>query len=122
MEPGRRVTLHVAGDEDSDAEDVAELSWQLRSELLELEVEDVEHVRKAVPAGAKGAAMEWAQLVVTMAGAAPPLIAALHGWLGRHRECSVTLEIDGDRLSLANVDPAEQARLASEWLRRHGIE
>jgi Effector Associated Constant Component 1 len=121
MEPDRTIILHLAGDEESDVEEVAQLSSYLRRELLELDVEDVEHVPAVVPAGAKGAAFEWAQLAVTMAGTAVPLIGALRGWLGRHRECSVTLEIDGDRLTLSGVDAAEQSRLANVWLERHGI-
>lgn len=121
MQPDRTIILHLAGDEGSDVEEVAQLSWYLRRELLELDVENVEHGSAVVPAGAKGAAFEWAQLVVTMAGTAVPLIGALRGWLGRHRECSVTLEIDGDRLTLSGVDAAEQSRLANAWLERHGI-
>jgi hypothetical protein len=121
MDSDHRINLHLAGDDDSDVEEVAELSLYLRRELLELDVENVEHAPAPVAEGAKGAALEWAQLVVTMAGTAAPLIGALRGWLGRHPECSVTVEIDGDRLVLSGVDAAEQSRVANAWLRRHGL-
>jgi hypothetical protein len=72
------------------------------------------------PEGAKGAGLEWAQLVVTLAGTLPPFIVALQGWLGRHPRAAVTLEIGGDKLSIPDASPAERRRLVETFLARHG--
>jgi hypothetical protein len=105
------LRLHVAGYPDSDDEERAELAWRLQEELRGQGVEDVARPSAVPPAGAKGGALEWAQLVVGLAGSVPPLIMALQGWLGHHPRAAVTLEIDGDRLTLDVASSAEQ-RLA----------
>jgi Effector Associated Constant Component 1 len=113
------VQLHVAGYPDSDAEERADLAARLREEIAD-GVEDVSHPSLQPPPGAKGSALEWAQLLVTMAGTLPPLIMAVQGWLGRHRGAAVTVEIDGDTLTLGNASDAEQRRLVEAFLARHG--
>jgi Effector Associated Constant Component 1 len=113
------VRLHVAGYPDSDDEERADLAWRLREEISG-GVEDVSHPSIRPPPGAKGGALEWAQLLVTMAGTLPPLIMAVQGWLGRHRGAAVTLEIDGDTLTLGEASEAEQRRLVEAFMARHG--
>lgn len=113
------VRLHVAGLPDSDEEERADLAWALREEIFP-GVEDVSHPSVRPPPGAKGGALEWAQLLVTMAGTLPPLIMAVQGWLGRHRGAAVTVEIDGDTLTLGEASDAEQRRLVEAFLARHG--
>lgn len=114
------VRLHVAGYADSDAEERADLAAGLREELAGDVADDVSHPSIRPPPGAKGGALEWAQLLVTMAGTLPPLVMAVQGWLGRHRGAAVTLEIDGDTLTLGEASDAEQRRLVETFLRRHG--
>jgi Effector Associated Constant Component 1 len=114
------VRLHVAGYPDSDAEERAELTWRLEQELRELDVEDVSRPGCNVPAGAKGSALEWAQLVVSFAGALPALVAAVRGWQGRHQGASITMEIDGDRLTLTDLPADERSDLLETWMARHG--
>jgi hypothetical protein len=53
--------------------------------------------------------------VLSFAGALPGLIAFVRVWQRQHRGATITLEIDGDRLTL----PVEQ-RLIDEWISRHG--
>jgi hypothetical protein len=115
------VRLHVVGYADSDPEEQAELAWRLQQELTELDVEGVAHARKeeALP-GAKGSAAEWAQLVVTSLASLPPLVVALRSWLGRHPQTSITLEIDGDRLTLSDPSASERSELIATWMARHG--
>jgi Effector Associated Constant Component 1 len=113
------IRLHIGGYPDSDAEERADLAWRLREEMLGLGVDKVAHPSTQPPPGAKGGAVEWAQLVVTLAGSAPPLIMALQGWLGRHPSAAVTLEIDGDTLTLGEASPDEQRRLVETFLARH---
>jgi hypothetical protein len=114
------LRLHVRGYPDSDDEERADLAWRLREDLRDHGLDHVSHPSIPGPAGAKGAALEWAQLVVSLAGTVPPLIMALQGWLGRHPRAAVTLEIDGDRLTLDEAAPAEQRRLVDAFLDRHG--
>jgi hypothetical protein len=112
--------VHVAGYPDSDDEERAELAWRLREEIREHGIDDVSQPAVRPPPGAKGGALEWAQLVVTFAGTVPPLVMAIQGWLGRHPRAAVTLEIGGDRLTLDEASPDDRRRLVEAFLARHG--
>ncbi len=114
------VRLHVAGYADSDAEERADLAAGLREELADGVADDVSHPSIRPPPGAKGGALEWAQLLVTMAGTLPPLIMAVRGWLARHDGAAVSVEIDGDTLTLGKGSDAEQRQLVEAFLKRHG--
>jgi hypothetical protein len=114
------LRVHVAGYPDSDDEERADLAWRLREDIsghgLEVShpyVEPDEHSKG-------GAAMDLLQLAVTFAGTLPPLIAAIQGWLGRHPDAAVTLEIDGDKLTLDEASPADRQRLMEVFLAKHG--
>jgi Effector Associated Constant Component 1 len=115
-----QLRVQVQGLPDSDDEERAELTGRLRDELLRQGVVEVAHPDAQAPAGAKGAALEWAQLVVALAGSVGPLLAGLRGWIGRHPEAAVTLEIDGDKITLDNASPADRQRLVEAFLARHG--
>lgn len=115
-----QLRVHVDGYPDSDDEERADLTTRLRDELVEQGVEDVSHPEAVAPGGAKGGALEWAQLVVGLAGTIGPMITALRAWLGRHPHAAVTLEIDGDTLTLAEASPEDQRRLVETFLARHG--
>jgi hypothetical protein len=114
-----QVRLHVSGYSDSDDEECADLTTRLRADLLARDLAVSYPPAEALP-GSKGASLDWAQLVVTLAGAVSPMIAALQGWLGRHPRAAVSLEIDGDKLTLEEASPAEQRRLVETFLARHG--
>jgi hypothetical protein len=113
------VLVNIEGYPDSDDEERADLTSRLRADLLAHDL-DVAHPAAEAPAGSKGAGLEWAQLVVTLAGTVPAMVAALQGWLGRHRTATVSLEIDGDKLTLAAASPADQRQLLETFLARHG--
>jgi hypothetical protein len=113
------VLVHVAGYPDSDEQERADLTTRLRDELLAHDL-DASHPSTPAPPGSKGAALDWATLAVNMAGVVPAMIAALQGWLGRHRGASVSLEIDGDTLTLEHASEADQRRLVETFLARHG--
>lgn len=115
----RELNVHVAGYPDSDAHERAALARGLQKELLRLDVERISRPSRPSPAGAKGSALEWAQLAVTFAGALPPLVAVVRGWLARHPGASITLEIDGDRLELAELPPSELREEVAAWMKRH---
>ena len=74
------VRLTVAGFRDSDPEEQAELAWGLQGELSSLDVESFTRAHAEAPPGAKGAALDWAQLVVSLAGTLPALVAAVRSW------------------------------------------
>jgi hypothetical protein len=115
-----QLRVQVQGLPDSDDEERAELASRLRQEMVEQGVEDVAHPEAQAPAGAKGAAFEWAQLVVGLGGSLGPLLSALRGWLGRHPDAGITLEIGGDKLTLEEASPADRQRLVETFLARHG--
>jgi hypothetical protein len=114
-----QVRLHVSGYSDSDDEERADLTTRLRADLLARDLAVSYPPAEALP-GSKGAGLDWAQLVVTLAGTVSPMIAALQGWLGRHPRAAVSLEIDGDKLTLGEASAAEQRRLVETFLARHG--
>jgi hypothetical protein len=113
------VRVEVAGYPDSDDEERADLTTRLRADLEAVDL-DVSHPAADAPEGSKGAGLELAQLVVSFAGTVPAMIAALQGWLGRHRGATVSLEIDGDKLTLEDASEADQRRLVETFLSRHG--
>jgi hypothetical protein len=113
------VLVHVVGYPDSDPEERADLASRLREEIREHGIDDVSHPTVEPPPGSKGGALEWAQLVVTLAGTVPSLAMAIQGWLGRHPNAAVTLEIAGDRLTLDEASPLERQRLLETFLARH---
>jgi hypothetical protein len=49
----------------------------------------------------------------------PSLIAALKGWLSRHRGASITLTIDGDTIAIEHASSEERRRLLEAFERRH---
>jgi hypothetical protein len=114
------ILLHVSGYPDSDAQERADLTTRLRDDLLAHDL-DPSHPDAVAPPGSKGAALDWATLVVEVGGLAPAMLAALQGWLGRHRGASVSLEIGGDKLTLEDASEADQRRLVDTFLARHGV-
>jgi Effector Associated Constant Component 1 len=113
------VRVHVVGYPDSDDEERADLASRLREDIREHGIDEVSHPPVRPPPGTKGGALDWAQLVVTFAGTVPTLAMAIQGWLGRHPNAAVTLEIGGDRLTLDEASPAERQRLLETFLTRH---
>ena len=120
-----QLMLDIDAGPDVDEEELAELTHQLRGELLELDVEAVDLVRAGeAPERAKvGDPITWGALLVALAasgGVLTTLINTLQSWLTRHERRSVTLEIDGDKLEVSGISSEEQQRLINAWLSRHG--
>jgi hypothetical protein len=117
------LNLSVSAGPDSDGEDVAEATLQLRRELLDLDVASVEVPRAGQPPpGTRAAGLEaLGALVVTIAQSVPltAVVAAVQSWLTGSMQRSIRLEIGGDVLELTGLPSAEQRRLTDEWLRRH---
>ncbi len=122
---GRPATLGIqlAVGADTDAEEVAEATLQLRRELLDLDVEAVEQPRAGQPPpGTRAvelAALGALAVTVTQSGLLSPVVAAVRAWLAGAPQRSIKLELDGDVLELTGLSSNEQRRLTDEWLRRH---
>ena len=120
-----QLMLTLDAGPEADDEELAELTRQLREELLELDVETVDLVRAGkVPEKAKaGDPVTWGALLVALVasgGVLTTLINTLQSWLTRHERRSVILEMDGDKLEVSGVSSEEQQRLINTWLSRHG--
>ena len=111
-------------DPDTDPEDGERLGRQLRDELRDLDVDDVEPVDGGPPpAGAKSGVLtsltEW---LVTLSGGSviAPVIGTIKAWLARGAGShKVTVTIDGDTLELGRATDAEQAEIVAAFVRRH---
>jgi hypothetical protein len=119
-----QLMLDIDAGPDTDTEELAELTRQLRGALLELDVEAVYLVRAGeAPERAKaGDPITWGALLVALTasgGVLITLINTLQSWLTRHERRSVTLEIDGDKLEVTGISSEEQQRLINSWLSRH---
>ncbi|HSV37601.1 MAG TPA: hypothetical protein VLI04_02475 [Nocardioidaceae bacterium] len=118
-----RLVLGVSED-DSDDVYLDELARQLRTELLETDVESVEPLSEGeAPEGTRSElAIAAGALVATVA----PLglqgaVGVVQEWLktavpGRR---TVRLEIGGDVLELGGIDATTQQSLIADWVKRH---
>jgi hypothetical protein len=122
-----QVRLQVS-DEDADGAWLAELTSYLRSELLDLNVENVTVLSdsppppgaRAVDVAAIGA------LIVTLGQSADALqsvISLASSWLQRSARPSrmVRVEIGGDVLELSQASTAEQEQLVQLYIDRHSV-
>lgn len=116
--------VRVAVGPDGDAEELTEITRQLRRELLALDVEAVRTPTEGgAPAGSKGLELAALGALVVTLGRSQVLssiIAAVRSWVAGSQQRSVRLELDGDVLELTGVSGKEQRRLTDEWLLRHG--
>lgn len=114
-----RMHLVLTGSQDSDRDELDELTLQLRERLLELDVDDVEPVRSAaVPAGAKPAdALAVGALAVTVAPIALRAVLDLvRTWIETRPVRTVSITLGEDSLDLEAVSSADQQRLIEAFL------
>ncbi|MDQ6741808.1 MAG: hypothetical protein M3Z97_02715 [Candidatus Dormibacteraeota bacterium] len=117
-----RLTLAIEGAPDSDAEELARLTGQLRSQLLELDVDRVDLVRGGqAPPGSKVAdPITIGAIIITLA---PTLIQAVIGlvqnWHKDHPVSSVKVTLGDDSLELSNASPEQVEQLAQAFIARH---
>jgi hypothetical protein len=117
------LSVQLAVGPDDDAEDIAQAAWQLRRELLDLDVDAVlvpeagepPPGSRAVDVAALGA------LVVNIADSQllAAVVATVRSWLAGTPRRGIKLELGGDALELTGVSSREQRRLTDEWLARH---
>lgn len=117
-----RLTLAIEGAPDSDAEELARLTGQLRSQLLELDVDRVDLVRGGqAPPGSKVAdPITIGAIIITLA---PTVIQAVIGlvqnWHKDHPVSSVKVTLGDDSLELSNASPEQLEQLAQAFIARH---
>ena len=119
-----QLALYLDAGPESDEKELAELTRQLRDELLDLDLESVDLVSNGVlpPKSKVVEPLTLGALLLTLAasgGVITTLINAIQSWLTRHDRRSVTLEIDGDKLEVGGISPEEQQRLIDAWAGRH---
>jgi len=116
----QEIRLSVLGLVDSDDAERAHLARELEGALGRRGVADIGHPAAVAPAGSKGAAVEWTQLVLGFTGSLPGLLAFIQAWRQDHGEPSITVAIDGDQITLERPSTDERAALVDAWLARHG--
>jgi hypothetical protein len=122
--PTATFNLELAAEAGLPAEDVDELTVQLRRELLESDVVDVRRAPGSEPPpGARaGDVAAIGSLLVTLSTTAAALKAAvgtLRGWLGSNSNRKVVLSLDGDTIEISGSSDDEQRRLIALWIERH---
>lgn len=126
---GDDLELRLQISEDgADAERLGALTGYLRTELLQLDVEDVTAPRAGeAPPGARAVdvAAVGALLVALgqSADALGTVVSAIRAWLhrGEGTRRTVHLELDGDRLELSRASAADQERLIELFVGRHAM-
>lgn len=115
-------------EEGADAERLATLTSYLRTELLQLGVENVVAMQAGeVPPGARafGAAAVGALLVALgqSADGLRSVLSVIGDWLrrGDRTQRSVRLELAGDALELSQASRADQERLIELFVSRHAM-
>ncbi|MFF6809380.1 hypothetical protein ACFZAG_05740 [Streptomyces sp. NPDC012403] len=119
------MRLVLAGGQDSDQEELDQLTAQLRERLLELDVDDVEPVRSGdVPDGAKPVdAIAVGALAVTLAPIAlRSVLDLVRTWIENRPVRTVSISLGDDSLELEAVSSADQQRIVDAFLAAHGPE
>jgi hypothetical protein len=112
------LTAEAAG---TSPDQLAGLTASLRKDVLAFGALSAEHRQAAgpAPAGAKGSAVEWAQVAVTLGGNLPALAIFVRDWARSHRSARVRLEVDGDVIELNGASDPHSRELLKQFLARH---
>ena len=117
-----RLTIAVERGPDSDLDELARLTGQLRSQLLQLDVENVELVRAGqAPPGSKVAdPITIGALVVTLAPTAlQGVIGLVQHWLKDRPVSSIKVTLGRDTLELTGASPEHVEQLTKAFMARH---
>ena len=118
------LAIQIEPEEGADATELDQITDQLRSELLDLDVEAVQRVSKGeVPEGARAVDMAilGALLVKLGPGAIIQVVRGIQSWLTRSRIArSAELTINGQSIKVTGVSPAKQEELINVWMNKIG--
>jgi hypothetical protein len=122
----RNLLLVLELEPEADSGEAEGLGRQLRAELTQLDVEAVKPAAVTdVPEGAKGGAVDWGSLLVTLSAAGgvfTSVIAMAQGWLTRHSAAQrIKITIDNDTIVLDRASGQEREQLISTWVQRHSV-
>jgi hypothetical protein len=111
--------------EESDAEELDQLTQTLQQQLLELDVESVERptVADAPPGSRAVDVAAVGMLIVTLAKTAPALasvVGTIRSWLSGARGRSITIKVGDDSLVVTGASSEDHERLISAFIARHG--
>lgn len=120
----RELAVEVNVEDDSDAEELAQLAARLQAELFCLDVQSVTSIPDGrMSESSKGVSLlATGGLLVRFLGRQETLqsiIDSVRLWLGRQHARSIKLTLDGDSLELSRVSTAEQEQLIELWMMRH---
>ena len=109
---------------EADEYELAELTQQLRQELLNIDVNGIEFAKEGdTPKHAKAidAPVTWGTLLITLmasGGILSTLIHVIQDWLKqrRHEAQSVTLKLGENMLEIQGGSSGEQQQLINKWL------
>jgi hypothetical protein len=118
------IALNIGLPTGADSVEIDQATARLRRELLELDVDRVEGVAAGeAPVGARAAeVLALGGLIVTLARNAQTItsvVRAVQSWVGRDRDRSIKLELDGDSLEVTGISSTEQERLIMAWIAHH---
>lgn len=114
-----RLMLNINAGSEIDNEKVADLTLQLRENLLELDVEAVDLVGEGkAPVGARaGGSVIWGTLLLTLSHEAlKTVIGYIQSWLGATGCRSVDIKIGGNKLKVTGVSSKDQQRLIDTFI------
>ncbi|HEY7391331.1 MAG TPA: hypothetical protein VH640_22640 [Bryobacteraceae bacterium] len=116
-----QLILHIDAGPEADQEDQALLTQRLRHDLLDLDVESVDPIHSgAAPGRAKGDPVTLTTLAVTLAPIAlTEIMKALQTWLSRHERATVSIESDGQKMTVTGSPSKEQQQAIEAFLGRH---
>jgi len=117
-----RLTLVIERGPDVDVEELDHLTRQLRDELLQLDVDDVQPVPDgAAPPGSKAVdPTAVGAMVVTLATSAiPGVIGLVQVWLRGRPATGVKVTLGRDSIELTNATAAQVEQLTRAFLARH---
>jgi len=117
------IQLDVA---ESDAEELAQITAKLRRELLQLDVDTVEHAAAGeAPPGAKAVELVMiGTLLVSLGrsvGTLASVVRTVQGWVGKNPARTVKLELNGDAIEITGASSRDQQRLVDLWIERHAV-
>ncbi|MCT7352675.1 hypothetical protein N4P33_10890 [Streptomyces sp. 15-116A] len=118
----QHMQLVLTGRQDSDQEELDELTRGLRDRLLELDVDDVQlHRAGEIPEGAKPVdALTVGALAVTMAPIAlRSVLSLIQTWIENRPVRTVSIALGENSLELQAVSTADQQRLIEAFVTAH---
>jgi hypothetical protein len=122
MSESQALRLDIGLQPDADPTEVEDATLQLRTELLELDVDTVERPRGAEPPpGTRGPEVALLGTLVLSAGqdVIRAVVQTIQGWIGRSESRSVKVTLGDDTIELTNASDEAQQRLVESFLARH---